>query len=54
VNTNELSNAFTPNNFAAVDLTELVRLRFVHQTKQAATGIRIIGNNNEMALSKRN
>ena len=41
--TQECSNAFNPNNSAAVDLTELVRLRFLHQTKQAETGVRMVG-----------
>jgi hypothetical protein len=55
VNTNEHSNAFTTNNSesSAVDLTELVRLRFLHQTKQAATGVRIGSNTNETAFEKK-
>ncbi|KAF8164695.1 hypothetical protein B0H34DRAFT_633518, partial [Crassisporium funariophilum] len=41
VNVNERANAFELD--AAVDLSELVRLRFLHQTKHAASGICTIG-----------
>lgn len=50
VNTQERSNAFNPNNSAAVDLTELVRLRFLHQTKQAETGVRKEGKAEENSM----
>ncbi|KAF9472308.1 hypothetical protein BDN70DRAFT_818838 [Pholiota conissans] len=43
VNVNDHTNAFELNLDTAVDLSELVRLRFRHQTKQAATGIRTMG-----------
>jgi hypothetical protein len=38
------SNAFNAGSWSDVDLSELVRLRFDHQTKQAATGVRKAGN----------
>jgi len=50
VNTSEHSNTFNPNNSSVVDLTELVCLRFIHQIKQAKTGVCTMGGGSDSSM----